>query len=190
MQCKSKYHIIYNFWYSPENSKKEAKKLFFWLFFQRFFDHALLVPKGRALIFSQMKDCIVIHNPGKFHQHRICGSKVINFQMFSWQCSSHFGPFLALSWPFLAQIWLEFVENWTRDWIKTMCEQCFKIKCLRTNGTYPKFSVLVHFWAQFTPGKPKIFPKIKIFPETTSLGLSLDTSPNPQINRWILMKIF
>ena len=38
--------------------------------------------------------------------------------------------------------------------------------------TYPKLKVLVHFWAQFTPGKPKVLPKTKIFPETTSLSQS------------------
>ena len=73
---------------------------------------------------------------------------------------------------------------------KSVYEQCFKIINISTNGTYPKFSILVHFWAQFTPGKRNIFPKTKFFPQTTSFGLSDDTSPKSQINRRILIKIF
>ena len=41
--------------------------------------------------------------------------------------------------------------------------------CLRGNGTYPKITVLVHVWAQFTPGKLKIMPK-KRFPKNCILS--------------------
>ena len=44
-------------------------------------------------IFCQMKDLMKIHNGGKFHIYRICGCEVINFQIFSWRCSFHFGHF-------------------------------------------------------------------------------------------------
>ena len=71
----------------------------------------------------------------------------------------------------------------------TVYKQSFKIKCLSRNWTYPKLKVLVHFWAQFTPGKPKILPKTRIFPKTTSLWLSNNTSTRSQINRWILIKL-
>ena len=71
----------------------------------------------------------------------------------------------------------------------TVYKQSFKIKCLSRNWTYPKLKVLVHFWAQFTPGKPKILPKTRIFTETTSLWLSNNTSTRCQINHWILIKL-
>ena len=61
---------------------------------------------------------------------------------------------------------------------KTVSEQSFKINHLSENGTYPNLTVLVHFWAQFTSGKP-ILPKNKIFPETTSLSLSTNKSQVP-----------
>ena len=140
-----------------------------------------------------MKDLMKIHNRVKFHFHTICGLKVINFQMFSWWCSSHemspfwvfLGPFSSKYGPKLLKFEPEIVHYQT----KTVYQQCFIIRCLRTNGTYPKFSVLVHFWAQFTPRKCKIFPKTKISPNTIFLGLSDDTSPKFQINRKILIKI-
>ena len=72
---------------------------------------------------------------------------------------------------------------------KTASKQSFKIKCLSGNGTYPKLKVLVHFWAQFTPGKPKILLKTRIFPETTSLLISNNTSNRSQINHRILIKL-
>ena len=135
-----------------------------------------------------------IHNCGKFHLSAICGSKVINFQMFSWQCGSYeMGPFWEFLGPFSPKYGsnlLKFGPEVVHHKRKTGCEQCFKIRCLRTTGMHPNVSVLVHFWAQFTPGKPKILAKTKIFPESTSLGLSHDTSPKSQINRRILTKIF
>ena len=136
---------------------------------------------------------MVIHNPGTFHQDSICGSKVINFQMFSWQCRSHeMGPFSGVLGPFSPKYrWnlLKFGPEIVHHNKKTVREQYFKIRCLSTNGTYPNFTVFVQLWAQFTSGKMKIFPKTKIFPETASLGLSDDTSPKFQINRRILIKI-
>ena len=111
--------------------------------------------------------------------------------MFSWRCSSPFWGCLGPFSPKYGSNFLKFGPEVAHHKTKKVCEQCFKIRCLSTNRRYPKFSVLVHFWAQFqfTPRKPKIFPKTKIFPETTSLGLSHDTSTNPQINWRILIKI-
>ena len=61
--------------------------------------------------------------------------------------------------------------------------------CLSRNGTYRKLKVLVHFWAQFMPGKHKILPKTRIFSETTSLWLLNNTSTRFQINHRILIKL-
>ena len=72
---------------------------------------------------------------------------------------------------------------------KTESKQSLKIKCLSRNGTYPKLKVLVHFWAQFIPGKPKILPKARIFPEVISLWLLNNTSTRSQINHRILIKL-
>ena len=44
------------------------------------------------------------------------------------------------------------------------------------------------FGAQFIPGKPKILPKTRIFPETTSLWLLNNTSTKSQINQRVLIK--
>ena len=63
------------------------------------------------------------------------------------------------------------------------------MKCSSRNGTYRKLKVLVHFWAQFMLGKPKILPKTRIFPETTSLWLLNNTSTRFQINHRILIKL-
>ena len=85
----------------------------------------------------------------------------------------------------LLKFWPEVVSHKT----KTVSKQSFKTKCLSRNGMYPKLKVLVHFWVQFIPGKPKILPKTRIFPETTSLWLLNNTSTRSQINNWILIKL-
>ena len=76
-------------------------------------------------------------------------------------------PLFVVSGPFLPQIWLEF--EIVAEIMAEILTRGSKIKCLSGNETDSKLTVLVHFWAQFTPGKPNIFPKTKIFPETTSL---------------------
>ena len=72
---------------------------------------------------------------------------------------------------------------------KTVSKQSFKIMCLSGNETYPKLKVLVRFWVQFTPEKPKLLPKTRIIPETTSLWLSNNAGTRPKINHRILIKL-
>ena len=72
---------------------------------------------------------------------------------------------------------------------KTVSKQSFKIMCLSGNDTYPKLKVLVRFWAQFTPEKPKLLPKTRIIPETTSLWLSNNAGTRSKINHRILIKL-
>ena len=150
MQCKVKYHIWGSFWYSAKNSKKLSQKTDFLTFFQRFFDHTLKRLMGYTQMFCQMKGLMKIYNRGMFHQDNICGSKVINFQMFLWWCSSHkMGPFGGFLRPFSPKCGLnllKFGPEVVHHETKTVGEQRFKIKCLSTNGMYPEFSVLVHFW--------------------------------------------
>ena len=74
--------------------RKRAKKPVFWLFFRGFLatpSYALWV--APQFLF-QRKGLMVIHHRGTFHEDSFCGSKVIDFQIVSWQCSSHeMGPF-------------------------------------------------------------------------------------------------
>ena len=66
---------------------------------------------------------------------------------------------------------------------KILLEKYFKNSNLGGNGTYSKFTVLVHLWAKFTPGKPKILPKTKISAKTAFLGLSNNVCPKSQKNQ-------
>ena len=70
-----------------------------------------------------------------------------------------------------------------------MFENYFKILNFSSNGTHPKFTVLVHFGAQFTAVKPKILLKTKLSGKTTSLGISKNVSPRSQKNHIILVKL-
>ena len=113
--------------------------------------------------------------------------------MFSRWCSI---DEMALFGGFLSPFSLKYGSNLLKFWSEVVChntktvfEQSLQVKCLSGNGTYPKFTVLVHFRAKFTPGKPKILPKTKIFSETTSLWLSNNPSSRLQINHRILIKL-
>ena len=77
--CIEIYYTCYIFDKILKIPRNYAKTRIFWLLFRGF-----LRPVDHAPIFFQMKVLMVIHNPGKFHHDSICGSKVINFQMFLW----------------------------------------------------------------------------------------------------------
>ena len=70
-----------------------------------------------------------------------------------------------------------------------MFKKSFKISNFGLNGTHPKFTVLVHFRAQFTAGKPKNLLKIKISAKTASLGISNNANPRSLKNHLILVKL-
>ena len=80
--------------------------------------------------------------------------------MFLSQCSIHemdpFGGFLGPFFPEYGSILLKFRPQAVSHKTKAVTEQSFKVNCLSGNGTYPNLTVLVHVWAQFTPGEPKI----------------------------------
>ena len=61
--------------------------------------------------------------------------------------------------------------------------------CLGENVMYPKLKVSVHFWTQFTPRKPKIMSKTRIFPETTSIIISNNRSTRFEKNNRNLIKL-
>ena len=66
-----------------------------------------------------------------------------------------------------------------------MFEKSLKSLNFGSNG---KFTVLVHFGAQFTAGKPKVLLKTKISRKNAFLGMSNNISPRPQKNNRILVK--
>ena len=70
-----------------------------------------------------------------------------------------FGGFLGLFSHKCGSSLLKFRLEVVSHKTKGVFEHSFKIKSLNGNGTYPQFTILVHLWAQFTHGKPKILPK-------------------------------
>ena len=70
-----------------------------------------------------------------------------------------------------------------------MFEKSFKILNFGSNGTHPKFTILVHFGAQFTTKKLKILLKTKISAKTTSLVISNNVNPKSHKNHIILVKL-
>ena len=70
----------------------------------------------------------------------------------------------------------------------TVFQKYFKILNFGSNGTHPKFTVLVHVGAQFTARKPKILLKTRISATTTyrtiSLGISNNISLRSEKNRY------
>ena len=94
-------------------------------------------------------------------------AKLQIFKCFSCNAASRKWPlfrgFWALSHANMTQVCWNFDQRYVFHKAKTVFEQSFKIPCLNGNKTYPKLMTLAHFWAQFTPRKPKRLPKTKIF---------------------------
>ena len=114
------------------------------------------------------------------------------FYWFSIHERAPFGDFLGLYSPNYCSILLKgsvVVLNKTN----TVFQKSFKIFNFGSNGTHPKFTVLVHFGAQFTARKLKILLKTRISAETTYipkfLGISNTVSLRCQKNHIILVKL-
>ena len=116
-----------------------------------------------------------IHNRGKFHLYSICGSQVINVQMFRGDGVSIKLPLLGGLWvlspPDTAQFWWIFFPEIASHTSNKLLQQSFKNLYLSRKGTYWKCTVLVHIWNKFTPAKCKTLPKGSFLVKTTSLGL-------------------
>ena len=102
-------------------------------------------------------------------------------------------PFLGFFEPLLSQTakyCLIFLKLWPEvvSEKKSAFEKSFKILNFSLNGKHPKFTVLFHFGAWCTAGKPKILLKTKIFAKTISLGISNSISLVSQKNHKILVK--
>ena len=114
------------------------------------------------------------------------------FYWFSIHERAPFGDFLGLYSPNYCSILLKgsvVVLNKTN----TVFQKSFKIFNFGSNGTHPKFTVLVHFGAQFTARKPKILLKTRTSAKTTyrptPLGISINVSLRSQKNHIILIKV-
>ena len=159
-----------------------APKIFL-VHFVSFFVYVLLHLMSYAPRFCQMKD-LKIYICDKFHQYSICGCEIKIFQTFWYWFSIH----ETLSWVFLAlfpQNIVQFCWNFDQRWspISVWKDSVWKILQnfeFNSNGRHRKFTVLFHFGAQFTAGKPKILLKTKVSAKTTFLGISNSISPRSQ----------
>ena len=95
------------------------------------------------------------------------------------------GPYSPKYCSILLKFWPEVVPNKTN----TVLEKSFEILNFSLNGRHVKFTVLFHFAAQCTAGKPKIMLKIKIFTKTGSLRISNSISTRSQKNHRVLVKL-
>ena len=71
----------------------------------------------------------------------------------------------------------------------TVFEKSFKSLDFGWNGNHPKFTVLVHFGAEFTTRKPKKLLKTKIYAKTASLAIPNNASPTSQKNHRIFVEL-
>ena len=102
------------------------------------------------------------------------------------------GPFLGILglippnivWP----CW-DFDQRHCSSKTNTVFKKSLKILNFGSNEMHPKFTVLVHFRAQFTARKPKILLKSKISGKATSLGILNNVSPRSQKDHRILLKL-
>ena len=94
-----------------------------------------------------------IHNRGMFHQCSVGGCQVINFQMFAYRCSIYemdaFGGFWGPLIPKYCSIFYSPIRQ------RHCLNNLYVCLCLCINRMYPNFTVLVYFWALFTPWKIK-----------------------------------
>ena len=124
--------------------------------------------------FFQIKDLITIYIRGQFDQYRIFGSEVRNFQSFLYRLSIHEMTPFCIFWTVTPQKIVQFCWNINQRLSPTrqiLLQKSFKIMNFRSDGTYHKFTVSVHFGAQYTAGKPNILLKTKISAKATSLGI-------------------
>ena len=91
------------------------------------------------------------------------------------------GPYFPKYCLILLKLWPEVISNKKN----IVFGKSFKILNFGSNGMQLRFTVLVHFGAQFTDRKPKLLLKPKISAKNASLGII----PRSQKNYWILKKL-
>ena len=88
------------------------------------------------------------------------------------------GPFSPKYGPIFLKFWPEVISDKAKQ--RHFMNNLLKF-CWSRNKTYPKFTVLVHFWlSQIIPWKRKILLKVKTFQKTTSSGISKHKSQVPE----------
>ena len=89
------------------------------------------------------------HNRVKFHFDIICGCQVINFQMFSWQCSihelGHLREILSPNSPKYCLILLKFAPEVVLKEEKTMFQKFLENSNRNENWTLAKFFFFFFF---------------------------------------------
>ena len=152
MTCKMMHQIGYGFYWSIKKWSKLGPKSF-WLILRVFFVYALLhLMSYKPHDFSKWKSCGNIC--GKFHQYRIFGYEVKNFQGFLyWFKMQWNGPFLVLLGPcslrycsILLKFWPEVVSNKTNR----VFEKPFKI----LNFSLMEGTQSLHFCSILGPNVP------------------------------------
>ena len=103
------------------------------------------------------------------------------------------GTFWGISGPFLPRIWLKFAEILTRGRSLIIQRESLNNFLKLSVSTETVLTQSWWFWFIFglnlPPGKPKIFQKTIIFPETTPLWPSNNTSSRSKKNQRILIKL-
>ena len=172
---------------------KLSQKFDFLAHFERFLVYAFLHPMSYTPIFCQIKRLMKVHIVVSFISVAFLVVKFYIFKCFHGDAASMKWPLLGGFWSLspadMTQVCWNFDQSYVFHKTNTVSEQPFKIKCLSRNLTYPKLTVLVNFWANFSPENRRYYQKPKFFPETTSLWLSNNTSPKSQINHRILTKL-
>ena len=112
--------------------------------------------------FFEIKVLIKIHNCGTFHLYSICNCEVINFQMFSWQCSIHeiapLGSFLGPNSPKCCQILLKFLPELVIKETQTVFKEFWKNSIFYETGDTQN----LHVWSNFDPlFPPWRWPKLR-----------------------------
>ena len=171
---------------------KLGQKIDFLAHFERVFVYAPWHPMSYAQDFAKWKTVLRNIFVVSFISIAYVVVKLKIFKVFCIDSAS-------MKWPLFGFFWVLTSSNivrscWNFDQSlspirKTVLQKSFKILHFGSNGTRPRFMVLVHFGAQFTAGQPKILIKAKISAKTTSLGISNSVSPRSQKNHSILVKL-
>ena len=176
--CKMMHQICYGFYSSIKKWLKLCQKNWFFSSFWKFFLCMLYYTLWvMSQYFSNWKILLRYSSVVGFIStgHVVEKFKVFLLIQYPWD-----GPFLgflglySLNYCSICLKWSVVVPNQTN----TVFQKSFKILNFGSNGMHPKFTVLVHFGAQFTARKPKILLKTRISAKTTYRPISLGISNN------------
>ena len=118
----------------------------------------------------------------KFHHWaiwKVCSKFVANFiiGLFGVFSPSKYCLILLKFWPEVVSIKTQCLKNPSKFWVLAQMERTQSLQ------------YFVHFWVQFTTGKPKESLKTKISAEIVSLVISKKVNLRPQKNHRILVEL-